>query len=323
MSINPHFSFTGIQSRIHNIFGNILIFDCLFIKLSYSYGGSILISGSNEFNIIIEKSIFINSTTTNGDGGTLILSGGALYINSISSSIFLNKICAYGCYTHGSLTNNYHGQFAILSSSYNKINSYNYLSISHCAPNFLDSSQSSCMNSFYGIKDIINCNFSKNFVKITSCISINSNLISNIYFLNSINNTARLHATFIFRGINDTKIINSNIINNINTDLNTIWGIFSIQDPIFILNSCIIKFNDGLLSSIYEKGTINVNNCFILHNYNFGVINSGYFLINTPSFLLFHFQTALCLAENHIKNSILFKNRFINIPIFSFIFIFS
>ena len=99
------------------------IYFCLFQFLFNNKGGSIFIE-SLSCNLLIENSLFINSTSN--------FEGGGLYFNCNSGSIIIKRTCSTYCYT--GVSSEIFGQFGFITVSNSNFIIISSLSISKCSP---------------------------------------------------------------------------------------------------------------------------------------------------------------------------------------------
>ena len=290
---NENYNLLCPLSRLNNYNEkNIYFLNCIFSDFSITGSGSVIFSQNTNNYLLIEYSTFNNCHGTEN--------GGAIYLNNPNGKFSMNFICSNNCYT---LT---YGQLSFGKVSSNFESNYYYISLLNSRNYKVDP-----IRIENGIINFKNSNISNCYSYQTSGLFLGNVNNSIINFCTFFKNEAYSCCIFIEGGIGYQKLEYSNIINNKVSNVGILYG-SSEYIPNFICSNLIIKNNLGTLSS----GYLIIDNSFIEHS-NIGSashLNSNNQYIITNTFLLNHFNTLYCYAEN--KFFFNFKTNFFHKKIF-------
>ena len=236
---------------------------------------------------IIEDNLFINCSNNIGNGG-------AIYLSNEKIESFINRCCGIYCYTGIS---SYHGQFSYTLVSMNKNNSCTYSSFQYCSP-FFNNDRRSSVALYNGEINVNYLNNSFNYVYYHTFRFESENKISCKY-CSIINNYASKYSNILFTGMSYFQY--SNFKNNSQGD--SLYGLIrSWSGANLLINYCIFLQNLKTLFS-NEASTLTISNCWIDNYSKTGVILTNSINLNTETFLLIHFHSFLCFAQNPLTIS--------------------
>ena len=288
------------------IFGEYNLFNILFLNLDSTTqnGGAISFSISASMFFKLSFCTFLNCRSSSGFGG-------AIWFNCTNNGgINFNKICANYCYC-----GNTHFLFAFISCSDISNNFFEYVSITKCYivksqyhyPLRMDRNniEIKSINESFNICHwvsgllIIGKNISS-FIKYSSFISNDSSYI-NIYI-----------STFLSFNLSFCNIIKNNSPNGHSV-------IFANDKTNLNIFNCIFKQNLNILFS-HLISSMKIINCYydILSTSGISIILFNNFNLITNTYLLNHFQTISCPAENPLIFEFSFNN---NLNLSKFIFL--
>ena len=265
--------------------GNFWIHDSVFYQLkslAMGSGGAIYAFSSLINNFQIERSFFSFCSVTD------LLHGGAIYYSCTKGSFNIDKCCGSNCQITSPA---YSGHFSYISTSNSRLNHYNLISITECAPVADKGYTSLYMEN--GVQKILSSNISNNKAQYYS--SIQSNFPSTLFIGYSTfsNNFAYVSGCIRFQS-GSVNMVYSNILNNSRNSGSIISVDASSQTIIF---RCVIKDN-GPLSLFENYYELNLVECWY-DSYKYEGTIPSFFIIKENGNIvnLTHFSSALCKSN--------------------------
>ena len=271
--------------------GNFWLLGCsFFFIVSNDNGGVYKVLNSSVLSLI-DECLFYHCGTTIG-------SGGAIYINPIDkiTGTVLNKICGIKTYAENSAfclitSKNYYPNY-ILLTSITSINTSTYRNL--------------LLNN--GNQNVTSTNISNSITYEPSSLTSSSPNFNVIKFVTISNCYSINYITLWLHGGNNNSIFYSNFINN--NQLSNLFGIiYTRSNSKCYFKFCIFYKNTHDLFSMAENGYFLIYHCWSdSYSYNkhcwisscLNIIDFINTFSITSTFLLSHYSTNLCFAENPI-----------------------
>jgi len=256
---------------------NFLYNDCSFSNM---VSRPVTYHSDGEMQIMFENCLFYNCTSNNQQAG------GAFYIYIPNGGCIFRKLCASSCQADSSY------QLGYVYTHTDNQNSFIFSSFEKCSID--KASQSYSLSLQRGMQTINNMNSSKNTgYQYNGFYSSSYNLLLfSFCSVTDINSTYRY--SIYFSG-NIGSVKNSNFV-NLRSPLSNSWTVY--LGGSIIMEYCIYKSWESF--AIYGTSNVIVRNCYFDSSLN---QTTGSFAFqnpygNTDTYILEHFSTAMCIAQN-------------------------